>query len=107
MRDRSHTRSVSQRSRTASPLPARARCTYPEGTPGLLNWAADPEVGIGWTEAAMRSALITFIAYGAAVDSALLGLWLADKWPSPGWKQYTVVGSVFISMNVVMQILIG
>lgn len=55
----------------------------------------------------MRSVLITFIAYGAAVDSALLGLWLAEKWPAPGWKQFTVAGSVFLGMNVVMQILIG
>lgn len=55
----------------------------------------------------MRTALITLIANVAAIDGALLGLWLAETWPDPGWKQFTVVSTVFIGMNAVMQILIG
>lgn len=55
----------------------------------------------------MRTALITLIANVAAIDGAMLGLWLAEKWPAPGWKQFTAVGTVFFGMNVVMQLLIA
>jgi hypothetical protein len=55
----------------------------------------------------MRDILLALISYGAAFDSALLGLWLAARWPAPGWKQFTAAGSLFMGMNVVMQILVS
>lgn len=51
--------------------------------------------------------MTVLISYCAAIDGALLGLWLAAKWPAPRWEQFAAVGEIFVGMNLVMQMLIG
>ncbi|GHG46145.1 hypothetical protein GCM10012320_12030 [Sinomonas cellulolyticus] len=55
----------------------------------------------------MRGIIVAFISYGTAVNDFLFGLWLATKWSAPGWKHFAAAGSVFMAMNVVMQVLVG
>lgn len=52
----------------------------------------------------MKDILLALISYGTAVNGVLFGWWLAAKWPAPGWKQFTAVGSIFMGMAVTLQI---
>lgn len=55
----------------------------------------------------MRDVMIALISYGTAINGALFGIWLAEKWPAPRLGHFALAGWLLVAMNFGVQVLSG
>ncbi len=45
----------------------------------------------------MKTLMVSLLAYSTAATGALLGTWLAAKWPNPRWSSFLVSSGVIVA----------
>ena len=45
----------------------------------------------------MKTLMVSLLAYSTAATGALMGMWLAAKWPNPRWSEFLVTSGVILA----------